>query len=334
MVIKAIQIYANGGPEVLRWEDVELGPPGPGEVQIRHTAIAVNFSDINVRRGGFYITKPLKFPVILGNEAAGVVQQIGAGDTRFKPGQRVAYAGTGGPFYENTGAYAEARNVPASCLVELPAEVSDRQAAAVLMKGLTASMIIHRVFKPKEGQAILIHGAAGGVGLLLCQWSKHLGATVLGTVGSHEKAEVCRAHGCDHPILYREVDFVSVVRERVPGGVAAVFDGVGRDTFEKSLNCIRPFGMIVNYGNASGHPPPIDLILLARKGSLSVSRPGVSHYQADPGVMSKACAELFDLIRRGVLRIELRNTYALGDAAQAHRDLEERRSIGAVMLLP
>jgi NADPH2:quinone reductase len=334
VTIKAIRIHENGGPDVLRWEDVELGPPGPGEVQIRHTAISVNFSDVNVRRGGFYIAKPLRFPVILGNEAAGIVEQIGPGETRLKPGQRVAYVGTGGPFYENTGAYAEARNLPASCLIALPAEISDRQAAALMMKGLTASMIIHRVFQPKTGDTILVHGAASGVGLLLCQWSKYLGATVLGTVGSHAKAEVCRAHGCDHPILYREVDFVGVVRKLIPRGVSAVFDGVGKDTFEKSLDCVRPFGMIVNYGNASGHPAPLDLILLAKKGSLSVSRPGVSHYQSDPEVMSNACSELFDLVRRGILRLELHKTYALRDAAHAHRDLEERRSIGAVVLQP
>lgn len=333
-MIKAMRIHENGGPEVLQWEDVELGPPSAGEVRIRHTAIALNFSDVNVRRGGFYVARPLQFPVILGNEAAGLVESVGPGVSEVRVGDRAGYVGTGGPFYENTGAYAEARNLPARCLIKLPDAVSETQAAAVMLKGLTASMIVNRVFKPKKGDTILIHGAASGVGLLLCQWSKHLGATVLGTVGSREKAAVAAAHGCDHPILYREVDFVQEVRRLFPKRVSAVFDGVGKDTFEKSLDCVQRFGMIVNYGNASGHPPPLDLILLAQKGSLSVSRPGVSTYQADPNVMSAACAEIFDLVERGILKVEIHKTYALKDAAQAHRDLEDRRTIGSVVLIP
>ena len=333
-MIKAIRIHENGGPEVLRWEDVELAPPAAGEAQVRHTAIALNFSDVNVRRGGFYIARPLQFPVILGNEGAGIVERVGPGVTGIQPGQRVGYVGSGGPFYENTGAYAEARNLPASCLIQLPDAISERQAAAVMLKGLTASMIINRVFKPKHGDTILIHGAASGVGLLLCQWSKHLGATVLGTVGSREKAEAAAAHGCDHPILYREAGFVNEVRKLFPAGVSAVFDGVGKDTFERSLDCVQPFGMIVNYGNASGHPPPLDLILLAKKGSISVNRPGVSTYQADPVVMRAACAELFDLAARGILRVEINRTYPLRNAAEAHRDLEDRKTIGSVVLIP
>src|SRR5436190_2870165 len=280
MMIKAIRIYENGGPEVLKWEDVQLEPPAAGEARIRHTAIAVNFSDVNVRRGGFYLAKPLKFPVILGNEAAGIVETVGLNVTAVRPGDRVCYVGSGGPFYENTGAYAEARNLPASCLIKLPDSISDQQAAALMLKGLTASMIINRVFRPKQDDTILIHGAASGVGLLLCQWAKHLGATVLGTIGSSEKAAAVKAHGCDYAILYREIDFVKEVRSLFPEGVSAVFDGVGKDTFEKSLDCVRPFGMIVNFGNPSGHPPPLDLILLAKKGSLSVNRPGVSSYQS------------------------------------------------------
>jgi len=207
-MIKAIRIHENGGPEVLKWEDVELPPPAAAEARVRHTAIALNFSDVNVRRGGFYLTRPLQFPVILGNEAAGVVESVGPGVTEVQAGDRVAYVGSGGPFYENTGAYAEARNLPASCLIKLPDSISEQQAAALLLKGLTASMIINRVFWPKAGDSILIHGAASGVGLLLCQWSKHLGATVLGTVGSREKAQAAVAHGCTYAILYREIDFV------------------------------------------------------------------------------------------------------------------------------
>jgi NADPH2:quinone reductase len=332
--MKAIRIHANGGPEVLRWEDCDLPPPGPGEVRLRHTAIALNFSDVNVRRGGFYIAEPLQFPVILGNEAAGIVTALGADVRGIEPGDRVAYIGSGGPFYEKTGAYAEERNLPASCLIKLPADISDRQAAALMLKGLTASMVINRVFRPKRGDAILIHAAASGVGLLLCQWAKHLGATVLGTVGSAEKAKLVADHGCDHPILYRETDFVAAVKRLVPQGVSAVFDGVGKDTFIASLDCVRPFGMLVNYGNASGHVPPVDLLLLAKKGSLAVSRPAFSFHIADPAECRAACDELFDFVRRGVLMVEMGRTYALRDAAAAHRDLEARLTAGAAILLP
>jgi NADPH:quinone reductase len=332
--MRAIRIHANGGPEVLRWEECELPPPGPGQVRLRHTAIALNFSDINVRRGGFYIAEPQRFPLIIGNEAAGVVASVGPDVTAVRPGERVAYVGVGGPFYESTGAYAEERNVPAACLVKLPAAISEETAAALLLKGLTASMVVNRIYKPKPGDAILIHAAASGVGLLLTQWAKHLGATVIGTVGSRDKAAVAAAHGCAHTILYRETDFVAAVKRLTGAGVAAVFDGVGKDTFVASLDCTRPFGMLVNYGNASGHPPPIDLILLSKKGSLAVSRPGFSHHIADPADYRAACAELFDLVARGILKVEIGKRYALRDAAQAHRDVEARASIGSAVLLP
>lgn len=333
-MIKAMQIYRNGGPEELRWEDIELPPPAADEVRIRHTAIGLNFSEVNVRRGGFYIARPLQFPVILGNEGAGVIDSVGAAVTTLRPGDRVAYAGSGGLYYENSGSYAQARNLPAVCAIKLPEGISEQQAAALMLKGLTASMIIKRVFRPTAGDSILVHTAASGVGLVLCQWLKHLGVTVLGTVGSREKAVVAAAHGCDHPILYREVDFVAAVRERVPQGVSAVFDGVGKDTFEKSLDCVRRFGMIVNYGNASGPPAPLDLMLLAKKGSISVNRCGMSSYLADHGVIAAACAELFDLVGRGILKVEINKTYALRDAAQAHRDLEAGKNMGAAILLP
>lgn len=331
---KAIRIHANGDPDVMRWEDIELPPPGRGEARIRHTAIALNFSDVNVRRGGFYLARPLAFPVILGNEAAGVVTRLGAGVDHLREGDRVAYVGSGGPFYEATGSYAEERNLPASCLVKLPDGISDQVAAALLLKGLTASMIINRVFRPRPGDTILVHAAASGVGLILCQWSKHLGATVIGTVGSVEKARLAAAHGCDQPVLYREVDFVAAVKEIVPAGVSAVFDGVGKDTFIASFDCVRPFGMLVNYGNASGHVPPVDLILLSKKGSLSLSRPGFSHYIAEPGAYAAACGELFGLVESGVLDVAIGRTYALRDAAAAHRDLENRQLAGSVILLP
>jgi NADPH2:quinone reductase len=331
---KAIRIYANGSPEVMRWEDIELPPPGPGEVRVRHTAIGINYSDLNVRRGGFYIARPLRFPVILGNEAAGVVTALGPGVAGVACGERVAYVGMGGPFYEETGSYAEERNVPAACLIRLSDAISDHQAAAMLVKGLTASSIVNRVFRPQPGHTILIHAAASGVGILLCQWSKHLGAAVIGTVGSPEKARVACAHGCDHAILYREADFVAEVKRRVSAGVDAVFDGVGKDTFIPSLDCVRPFGMLVNYGNASGHVPPLDLLLLAKKGSLSVSRPGLSHFFAQAGALQSAADELFDLVGQGVLRPEISRTYSLRDAAQAHLDIERRITAGSLLLLP
>ena len=331
---KAIRIHVNGGPDVMRFEEIELPPPGPGEIRIRHTAIGVNFSDINVRRGGFYLTAPPRFPMILGNEAAGVVAAVGAGVADVEVGERVAYAGVGGPFYESTGAYAEERNVPAACLIKLPREVSDRQAAALLVKGLTASTIVNHIFRPRPGQTILIHAAASGVALVLCQWCKHLGATVIGTVGSPEKARVAAAHGCDHAILYRDSDFVANVKALVPTGVDAVFDGVGKDTFLPSLDCVRPFGMLVNYGNASGHVPPLNLLLLVKKGALSVARPGFHHLFRGGRTPQSVADELFKLVAQRVIREEIRCTYGLREAAMAHRDIERRRTIGSVLLLP
>jgi NADPH2:quinone reductase len=293
-------------------------------VRIRHTAIALNFSDVNVRRGGFYIGASPRLPLIPGNEAAGVLGN----------GERVVYVGSGGAFYENTGAYAEERNIPARVLVTLPEGISERVAAAVMLKGLTASMVIHRCYRPREGDAILVHAAASGVGLLLVPWAKHLGATVIGTVGSREKAEVARRHGCDHTVLYRETDFVAAVRKVVPGGVAAVFDGVGRDTFHRSLDVVRPFGTLVSYGNASGHPAPLDLLLLAKKGSLSVSRPAFSTHVARPEDLARYSAELFELIMNGILKVEIGRAYPLMEAAQAHRDLESRAFAGSALLIP
>lgn len=336
--MKAMRIHANGGPEVLREEEITLPPPVPGEATIRHTAISLNFSDINVRRGGFYIANPLKFPVILGNEGAGVVDAVGPGVTNVKAGDRVAYVGSGGPFYENTGSYAEARNLPARVLVKLPDGISDEVAAAVMLKGLTASMVINRVYKPKPGDLVLIHAAASGVGLLLVQWCKHLGATVIGTVGSKAKADIIKAHGAAHAVLYRETDFVAEVKKIAAQynqvGVHAVLDGVGKDTFEKSLDVVRPFGVLCNYGNASGHPEPLDLLLLAKKGSLLVSRPAFSTHIADPADYKKASDELFDLIMRGILKVEIGRRYKLSDVAQAHRDVEAGAFAGAGVIIP
>ncbi len=332
--MKAIRIHAHGGPEVMRWEDVALPPPVAGEARVRHTAIAVNFSDLNLRRGGFYTSGPMPMPLILGNEAAGVVESVGEGVTNVKPGDRIAYVGRNAAFYQHTGAYAEERNMPAARLIPLPHRISDAQAAAMMVKGLTASLIVHRVYRPKPGDTVLIHAAASGVGMILAQWTKHLGATVIGTVGSSEKAEIAAAHGADHTILYRETDFVAVVKRIAPKGVHAVLDGVGKDTFTPSLDCIRPFGIIVNYGNASGHVPPLDILDLSRKGALSVSRPGLSHYLKDLDEFHAAAAELFGLVADGTLRIEISRTYPLHDAAQAHRDIESRKFSGSVVLIP
>lgn len=332
--MKAIRIHDHGGPEVLRYEDVEIAPPGPGEVRVRHTAIALNFSDVNVRRGGFYKNAAPPLPLILGNEAAGVVTAIGAGVTGIEPGTRVGYIGTGGPFYENTGAYAQERNMPADRLVPLPDDITDEQAVSVMMKGLTAASIIERIFTPKPRQRILIHAAASGVGLILTSWAKHLGASVLGTVGSAEKAEIACAHGCDMPIFYRETDFVPVVRAVAPQGVDAVFDGVGKDTFIRSLDCVRPFGMLVNYGNASGHVPPIDLLLLAQKGSLSVCRPAVSYFLGEPRRLREVTSTLFRLVADGAIKLHIGQRWALSDATEAHRALEAGRTAGASLLVP
>ena len=333
-MVQGVRIHRHGGPEVLISEEFALQPPRHDEVRIRHTVIAVNFSDINVRNGGFYIATPIVFPLVLGNEASGVIVSMGSGVGRWGVGDRIGYVGSGGPFYENTGSYASERNVPARCLIRLPEHISDRQAAGLMLKGLTASLVVNRVFKPKPGDTVLIHAAASGVGSILVQWSKALGAHVIGTVGSAAKADVARRHGCDEIVHYRDVDFVQAVRRLRPRGVDAVFDGVGRDTVLPSLDCLRPFGILVNYGNASGHPAPLDLLLLAKKGSLSVSRPAFSHHIADPDEARSAATELFDLVARGIVKVDIGQTYALGDAAQAHRDVEARAVAGSAILIP
>jgi NADPH2:quinone reductase len=332
--MKAMSIRRHGGPEVLEWVDIDLPPPGPHEVRVRHTAIGLNFSDINLRNGGFYSGEAAKFPIILGNEAAAVVEEVGSAVRDFAPGERVAYVGMGRNFFEDTGAYAELRNVPARQLIRLPPDVSDAQAAGMLLKGLTAAVIIHRCFRPASGNIVLVHAAASGVGSLLAQWSTHLGATVIGTAGSGRKAEHARAHGCRHTILYREEDFVEAAKRIAPGGVCAVFDGVGKDTFLRSLDCIKPFGTMVNYGNASGPVPPFNILLLGLKGCIALHRPGFSWYANTPQARTAACNELFDLVRRGVLRIDTSVTFPLARAADAHREVEAGRTSGSVILLP
>jgi NADPH2:quinone reductase len=332
--MKAVRIHAHGGPEALGVEDIDLPPPKAGEVRVRHTAIALNFSDINVRRGGFYQKEPMPMPLIPGNEAAGVVAAVGAGVAEWKAGDRVAYAGMHGPFYRDTGAYAQERNVPASRLVAIPDGVSDHVACGLLLKGATAASIIERIFPPRAGQTILVHAAASGVGSILTRWASYLGATIIGTVGSPAKAEAARANGAAHTILYREADFVAAVKAIAPRGVDAVFDGVGKDTFIRSFDCAAPFGMLVNYGNASGHVPPVDMIDLAQKGSLSICRPAVSYFLNDAERLRGVASRLFGLVESGVLNIGIAATYPLAQAAEAHRDAEAGRHAGSVVLIP
>lgn len=322
----AIRIHETGGPEVMRWESIEVGEPGPGEVRLRQTAVGLNFIDVYFRSGLYPLPS---LPGVLGMEAAGVVEAVGEGVTTLSLGDRVAYA-TPPP-----GAYAEARIMPAARLVKLPDNIEEKTAAAMMLRGMTAHYLLRRIHRVEPGDRILIHAAAGGVGLIACQWAKHLGATVIGTVGSDEKAGIARAHGCDHPIVYTREDFVARVREITDGeGVAAVYDSVGKDTFMGSLDCLRPRGMMVTFGNASGPVPPFEPILLSRKGSLFLTRPTLFHYTSTPEDLAWASGDLFEVVGSGAVRIEINQTYALRDAAQAHRDLEARKTTGSSVLLP
>lgn len=322
----AIRIHKTGGPEVLQWEAVELGEPGPGEARVRHEAVGLNFIDV-YHRTGLY---PLPgFPCVLGMEGAGVVEAIGTGVTEVAPGDRVAYAGA------PMGAYAEGRLIPSHRLVKLPEAIDTRTAAAMMLQGMTAQYLLRRTFRVEPGHIVLLHAAAGGVGLIACQWAKHLGATVIGTVGSLAKAELARAHGCDHTILYREENFVERVKAITQGsGVDVVYDAVGKDTFLPSLDCLRPMGMMVNFGNASGPAAPLDPLLLSQKGSLYLTRPTLMTYTARREDLVASAAELFDVVGRGAVRIEVNQTYPLAEAAQAQRDLEARKTTGSTVLLP
>jgi NADPH2:quinone reductase len=321
----AIRIHETGGPEVLRWEAVEVGPPGAGEVRVRHHAVGLNFIDI-YHRSGLY---PVPLPSGLGQEGAGVVEAVGPGVTEVAVGDRVAYAG--GPL----GAYAEVRNIPADCLVRLPEAIGFEQGAAMMLQGLTAQYLLRRTYRVQSGDTILIHAAAGGVGLIVCQWAKALGATVIGTVGSEAKAELARAHGCDHPLIYTREDFAQRVRELTGGqGVAVVYDSIGKDTFMGSLACLRPLGLMVSFGNASGPVPPVDIGLLARMGSLFLTRPTLFTYAAGRRDLEAMAAELFEVVEKGRVRIEVNQRYPLSEAARAHRDLEARQTSGSSVLLP
>jgi NADPH2:quinone reductase len=320
-----IRFHRTGGPEVLQLEDLPAGEPGPGQVRVRHTAIGVNYID-TYHRTGLY---PLPLPAVPGTEAAGVVEAVGAGVTLVAPGDRVAYAG-GTP-----GSYCQVRVMPPDRLLKLPAGVDDRQAAAMLLKGMTVQYLVTRTFPVKPGDTVLLHAAAGGVGLIACQWLKALGATVIGTVGTDEKAALARAHGCDHAIVYTREDFAARVRELTGGrGVPVVFDPVGKSTFQGSLDCLQPRGTMVSFGNASGAVPPVDLLQLSTRGSLYVTRPTLVSYTSTRVELEATAADLFEMVSTGKVKVGVSATYPLAEAAQAHRDLEARKTTGSLVLLP
>ena len=325
VVITAIQLHAHGGPEVLRAEPVALPPPGPGQARVRHTAIGVNFID-TYHRTGLY---PMELPSGLGMEAAGVVEAVGPDVSEVAVGQRVAYAA--GP----PGAYASHRNLRAAVLVPLPDALSDEVAAAALLKGMTVEYLIRRTFPVAPGMTVLWHAAAGGVGLIACQWLAHLGVTVIGTVSSDEKAELARAHGCDHPIVYTRERFETRVLELTDGrGVPVAFDSVGRATFDGSLRCLRRRGMLVGFGNASGKPEPFDMGRLAQHGSLFLTRPTLFDYVATRDELLGSARALFEVLGSGAVAVEVRQRWPLAEAAQAHRALESRQTQGSTVLLP
>ena len=321
----AIRIHAHGGPDVLRWEEVADASPGTGEVRVRQTAIGLNFIDVYERTGLY----PGALPAGLGREAAGVVVEAGRGVRGLAEGDRVAYASNA------PGAYAQERVLAADRLVKVPEGVSDRLAAAAMLKGLTAWFLLRRTRPVKRGDAVVVHAAAGGVGLILAQWARALGAQVIGVVGSDAKAAVAREHGCHHTLVLGRDDLAARVREFTGGqGAHVVYDSIGKDTFFASLDCLRPLGLMVSYGNASGPVPPVAPLELARRGSLFLTRPTLFHYIARRADLDRAARELFDAIGRGVVRIEIGQSYALQDVAQAHRDLEARRTVGSTVLIP
>jgi NADPH2:quinone reductase len=318
----AIRIHETGGPDVLRWEEVEAGAPGPGQVRLRQEAVGLNFIDV-YHRTGLY---PQALPFTPGTEGAGIVAAIGPGVADLSVGDRVAYAGP-------IGAYAEERLIEADRLVKLPDGISSEQAAAAMLQGMTVHMLIRRVHRLEAGETILVHAAAGGVGLILCQWAKAVGATVIGTVSTDDKAELARAHGCDHPIVYTRQDFVAEV-ERITNGakVPVVYDSVGKDTFAKSLDCLAPRGLMVSFGNASGPVEPISPLVLSQKGSLFLTRPTLFSYVATRAELEAAAAELFAMILDGKVRVEVKQRFPLQDAAAAHRALEARETTGSTVL--
>lgn len=323
-MMKAIRFEKTGGPDVLECKDVDLAPPGRGQARVRHTAIGVNFID-TYHRSGLY---PVALPSGLGMEAAGTVDALGEGVTGLNVGDRVGYCG--GPI----GAYAEAANVPADRLIKLPSNVSDEAAAAAMLKGMTAQYLLKRTYPVKAGQTILFHSAAGGVGLIAGQWAKHLGATVIGTVGSDDKVPLAKSHGYDHVINLRSGDWVNKVRDLAGGGVPVVYDSVGKDTWTGSLDCLKPRGMMVSFGNSSGAVPPFEPGILSMKGSLYLTRPTLAHYIATRAELQETADDLFDVIAKGVVTIEINQRFKLADARLAHEALHSRQTTGATILVP
>ena len=322
---KAIRIHETGGPEKMIWEDVDVGQPGPGQALLRHSAVGLNYIDC-YHRAGLY---PLELPHGIGMEAAGVVEAIGEGVSEVAVGDRVAYAAP------PPGSYAENRLLTADRLLRLPDGIEDNTAAAMMLQGMTTEYLLRRTFALQAGQTILFHAAAGGVGLIACQWVKHLGATVIGTVGNEEKAVLARAHGCDHPIIYSRENVVERVKEITDGaGVPVVYDSVGVDTFEASLDCLQPLGTMVLFGAASGPVPPFELGTLAAKGSLFITRPTLMTYTAKRQDLVASAAALFELVGSGAVKIEINQTYPLAEATQAHIDLEGRKTTGSTIMLP
>ena len=318
----AIRIHQTGGPEVLEWEEVEVGDPGPGQAKIRQEAAGLNFIDVYHRTGRY----PQQLPFTPGVEGAGVVEAVGPDVTEVKTGDRVAYAG-------GTGGYAEERLIDSDRLVKLPDAISSEQAAAMMLQGMTAHMLLRSVYGVQDGDMILVHAAAGGVGLIMCQWAAALGATVIGTVSTEEKAELARAHGCAHPIVYTRQDFVAEIAGITAGEkLPVVYDGVGRDTFMKSLDCLHRRGMMVSFGNASGAVDPFPPAILAQKGSLFLTRPTLFDYVATRPELERAAGDLFDMVLSGKVKIEIKQRFALKDAAEAHRALEARKTTGSTVL--
>jgi NADPH:quinone reductase len=320
----AIRVHETGGPEKMRWEEVEVGKPGAGQVLVRNTAIGLNYID-TYHRNGLY---PVPLPAILGSEGAGVVEAVGPRVKSFKVGDRVAYA-------QPIGAYAEVLLRPVDRLVRIPNGIDDRVAAAMMLKGTTAWYLCRRTYRVKAGETVLVHAAAGGVGQILCQWLKQLGATVIGTVGSEDKAALAKKAGCRHIIVTSKESFPDRVKQITRGkGLPVVYDGVGKDTFMGSLDCLAPRGLMVSFGNASGAVPPVNIGILATKGSLFLTRPTLVHYTASPEDLATAARELFSVVKKGAVRIAINQTYPLREAEQAHRDLEARKTTGSTVLLP
>lgn len=323
-MVHAIRIHQHGGPEVMKWEEVDVGEPGPGQVRLKHRAIGLNYIDTYHRTGLYKVS----LPAIIGTEGAGEITAVGPGVTEFKVGDRVAYASP-------IGAYVEERLIPADRIVKIPDNIDDRTAAAMMLQGMTVRYLLKETYKVGAGTTMLLHAAAGGIGLIACQWAKHLGATIIGTAGSPEKVKLAQENGCTHVINYKTEDFVARTKEITNGaGVDVVYDSVGKDTFPGSLDCLKPRGLWVSFGNASGPVPPFDILTLSAKGSLYATRPTLATYTAKREDLVATANDLFDVVGRGIVKINVNQTYALKDAAQAHRDLESRQTTGSTILLP